>query len=211
MESVKEESLEKESPSVAPQNDAEKDREWARFRNADRKRRKGKERRRNKTDSDSEGKGEAGKGHARTSGDKQPKARAHAQSHSFSSFSFPPGPSKTNLPHILGENGDPAPKVDERERNKKSSTSRERREREREHHRGKDLGALVQAHRLHDREQAKQSEREHRGRGKHRAVAVSATDAKYDNLDQSISWEKYYEVNAHALYDVTDSSLMHIT
>lgn len=197
MEVVKEESPEKEALPVVPQDDAEKGREWARFKEAaERKRRKGKERRRNKTDSDSDGKAEAGKAKQRSGGEKQSKARAHAQMHSFSSFSFPPGPSKPGAVHVL-EHVETSPKLEPRsERTKKSSTSRERREREREHQRGKDLGALVQAHRLHDREQAKQSERENRGREKQRAI-VTIDSTEYDNFDQNTSWEKSYKVGAH--------------
>ncbi|KAK7696617.1 hypothetical protein QCA50_001275 [Cerrena zonata] len=199
MESVKEESLEKDTPNVLPQDQAEKDREWARFKEAERKRRKGKERRRNKTDSDSDGKGDAGKGKLRSSGDKQSKARVHAQS--FSSFSFPPGPSKPIAPHILGEHNDALPKAEPRERTRRSSNSRERREREREHRRGRDLGALVQAHRLHDREQAKQSERENRGREKQKAIAT--IDSEFASFDQKYNKHSHYSTKPSYLGDLT--------
>ncbi|KAJ3474905.1 hypothetical protein NLI96_g12186 [Meripilus lineatus] len=123
-------------------------------------------------------------------------SHGHGGHKGYSSFSFPPtsSPESKTAPHVLGE----------REKSHSSSketkpNSKERRElREKEHHhRGKELGALVQAHRDRDREQARQSEREHRDaleHAKEKAIAIDSevnTEAEVDvvhDLDQD--WDR---------------------
>ncbi|KAI0079705.1 hypothetical protein K474DRAFT_557244 [Panus rudis PR-1116 ss-1] len=173
MEPLKEENTGEGSPTKH-HGMSEKDREWERFKELDRKRRKDRKRKEEISTQEQDSAKPQSKEHPSPT-----RTRGHAMAHAiaYSSFSVPPGPSAVtaNSRHHKDREGGHS---DRREHGKSGSTSKERREREREHHREKDLDALVQAHRLHDREQARQSEREHRGRdpGREKEAKVDIAD-----------------------------------
>ncbi|CAL1702139.1 unnamed protein product [Somion occarium] len=134
------------------------------------------------------------------------KHRTHSAAQSrpvaYSSFSFPPTLSvKPSAPHRLGEQVDHVPEPREHLKQpliKLHPSSKERRERERAHHKGKDLGALVQAHRLHDREQARQSEREHRDDRERSEIEDNSKSVEIDD-----NWGKFYKHSPRANYPTT--------
>ena len=145
---------------------------------------------------------------------------SHGHGHKgYSSFLFPPtssSPESSAPPHMLGDRE----KAHSSSKEVKSN-SKERREQHRElrgkerehHHREKDLGALVQAHRDRDREQARQSERERRDAlelAKAKEIAIDSDvneDADVDvvhGLDQE--WNRLQRVGL--FHDVISNNLL---
>lgn len=124
--------------------------------------------------------------------------------YTYSSFSFPPSTlrERKSSPHHLGDAELPPPRA-----NRERDTTIPSKDHQEHHHhrdkeraqRDKDLGALVQAHRNRDREQAKQSEREHReGRklGKEEEYVLEASEDVHDVVHElERAWEKSLKKN----------------
>lgn len=138
-----------------------------------------------KSDDDNQSKGSTRSKGDRTS-NRSRGSSGHAQ-YSYSSFSFPPNTTRERKtsPHHLGDslltNKEHEPMTNSKEH--RDHHHRERTQRDRK------LGALVQAHRDRDREQAKQSEREHRHERE------LGREEKYDIEDPSDVQDEVHELD----------------
>lgn len=112
------------------------------------------------------------------------------RTHGYSSFTFPPNRhDPKSVPHRLGDR-----KPEDELRLDKPAFTQEHREHQ--HHRDKltkGIGALVRMHRDRDREQARQSEREHRTERKLDPEADKVKAGNGDEIDVVLELEKDWE------------------